>query len=160
MLDCRTIRPEDDAALAKIIRANLERCHLDRPGTVYFDPELDHLSAFYRRDPARRVYFVALDEAGQPIGGIGAAEFEGIEDCAEMQKLYLDDRAKGKGYGRALIALVEDWARQAGYRTLYLETHTNFATAVKLYEKMGFHRIDRPAAVVHGTMDQFFLRSL
>ena len=37
---------------------------MDRPGTVYFDPELDHRSAFYRRDPARLVYFVALDETG------------------------------------------------------------------------------------------------
>ena len=39
------ITEDDDAAIAAIIRANLERYHLDIPGTAYFDPELDHLSS-------------------------------------------------------------------------------------------------------------------
>ena len=41
MLNYREITPADDGAIAKIIRANLERFHLNIPGTVYFDPELD-----------------------------------------------------------------------------------------------------------------------
>ena len=47
MLNYRKITPADDAALAKIIRTNLEKLHLNVAGTVYFDPELDHLSTFY-----------------------------------------------------------------------------------------------------------------
>ena len=47
--------------------------------------------------PAKGCYFIVLDEADQVIGGVGIAEFNGIEDCAEMQKLYLDDSAKCKG---------------------------------------------------------------
>lgn len=34
---------------------------------------------------------------GQIIGGAGFAEFEGLDDCAELQKLYLVDSVKGKG---------------------------------------------------------------
>ena len=34
------------------------------------------------------------------IGGVGIAEFAGIENCAELQKLYLDDRAKGRDAGK------------------------------------------------------------
>lgn len=97
---------------------------------------------------------------GKIIGGAGAAEFAGIPDCAELQKLYLIDEVKGRGYGRQLVQLVENWAREAGYRKLYLETHTNLSTAMKLYEKLGFHQIEKPAAVVHSTMDHFYIREL
>ena len=47
MLNYRKIEPADDKRIAEIIRANLEKFHLDIPGTAYFDPELDHLSAYY-----------------------------------------------------------------------------------------------------------------
>ena len=43
----RPILPEDDARLAQIIRQNLEKKHLNIPGTAYFDPELAHLSRYY-----------------------------------------------------------------------------------------------------------------
>ena len=87
----RKIKEADDQKIAEIIRENLQRLHLDIPGTAYFDPELDHLSAYYNNDSAKRVYFVALDEDGQVSGGVGIAEFDGLEDCAELQKLYLSD---------------------------------------------------------------------
>lgn len=160
MLTCRKIEAADDKQIAKIIRANLEKFHLDIPGTVYFDPELDHLSDFYSADLQRRVYYIALGEAGEIIGGAGAVEFSGFPDCAELQKLYLTDSEKGKGYGKELVRLVENWARSAGYRNLYLETHTNLAAAMKMYGKLGFHEIEKPASVVHGTMDHFFIKEL
>ena len=160
MLRYRKIEARDDAAIARIIRANLEKFHLDIPGTAYFDPQLDHLSTYYLADPKTRVYFVALGEDGQVIGGVGVAAFEGLPDCAELQKLYLDDCAKGKGYGKALMGLAEAWAKEAGYRQLYLETHSNLGIALGLYEKLGFQRIARPEAVVHSTMDHFYLKKL
>ena len=62
MLHYRTITAADDAALAKIIRTNLEQLQLDIPGTAYFDPELDHMSQYYAKAPEKRAYFIALDE--------------------------------------------------------------------------------------------------
>ena len=156
----RKIQAPDDQKIAEIIRANLEKLHLDIPGTAYFDPELDHLSAYYDSDPAKRAYFVALDEAGQVIGGVGFAEFDGIEDCVELQKLYLDDSAKGKGYGKDLMCLAEEQARSAGYRNLYLETHTNLAAALGLYEKLGFQSIEKPRSTQHSTMNRFYRKPL
>ena len=87
MLNYRSLTADDDATLASIIRTSLEQMHLNLPGTAYFDPELDHLSAYYARDPEKRTYFVALDNAGQVVGGVGAAEFAPIPYCAEFQKL-------------------------------------------------------------------------
>ena len=160
MLKYRKIKADDDAAIARIIRSNLEKLHLDIPGTAYFDPQLDHLSAYYEDDTNKRAYFVALDESDRVVGGVGIAEFEGISNCAEIQKLYLDDSTKGKGYGKALMQLAEAWAGEAGYARLYLETHSNLQAAMHLYEKLGFQQIERPATVLHGTMDHFYLKQL
>lgn len=70
--------------------------------------------------------------------------------------MYLDASAQGEGTGEALMKAAEDWAKEAGYQQLYLETHSNLHAAMKLYEKAGFQQIERPAAVCHGTMDYFF----
>lgn len=160
MLNYRKLEAKYDAQIAAIIRTNLERFHLNVPGTVYFDPELDHLSTFYDADPEKRAYFVVLNEEEKVVGGIGVAEFPEIENCAEMQKLYLDDSAKGKGYSKEMIHLAEDWAKSAGYQNLYLETHTNLEVARKLYEKLEFAEIEKPQTVQHGTMDHFYLKKL
>lgn len=160
MLSYRKIEAADDARIAEIIRSNLEKLHLDMPGTAYFDPELDHLSRYYSSKPDKRAYFVAIDEKGQVVGGVGAAEFDGIENCAELQKLYLDDSAKGKGWGKELMQIAENWARSAGYKNLYLETHTNLSAAMKLYEKTGFHAVEKPCSTQHGTMNRFYRKEL
>ncbi len=160
MLNYRKIEPSDDGRIAEIIRANLEKYHLDIPGTAYFDPELDHLSAYYDSDPSKRAYFIALGDRNEVIGGVGIAEFDGIEDCAELQKLYLDDSAKGKGFGKELMQIAVAWAASAGYKNLYLETHTNLAAAINLYEKMGFQRTGKPCSTPHNTMNRFYLKKL
>ena len=71
MVKYRESEPSDDARVAEIARYNLKKFHLDLPGTVYFDPELDHLSTFYSEKPDKRRYFVALGKDGQVIGGAG-----------------------------------------------------------------------------------------
>ena len=156
----RRITAADDAAMAAIVRTNLESYHLNVPGTAYFDPELAHLSRFYAEKPDERAYFVAEDGAGQVLGGAGFAEFSGFPACAELQKLYLSDAAKGKGLGRRLLETVEERARQAGYRLLYLETHSALKSAIRLYEKAGFRAIGKPPCVFHSTMDLFYTKEL
>lgn len=156
----RPIIPSDDPKIAAIIRSNLEEFHLDIRGTAYFDPELNCLSRYYDAEPDKRAYFIAVDEKENVIGGVGIAEFTGFEHCAEIQKLYLTDEAKGKGYSKQLMHIAEDFARSAGYWSLYLETHTNLQTAIRLYERLGFERIEKPAAVVHSLMDHFYIKQL
>ncbi len=158
-MEIQRLSPAHDAALAALIRRNLKAHGLDIPGTVYFDEGLDHLSAFYSADPARRAYFVLMD-GGRLVGGIGLAEIGLFEDCAELQKLYLDDAVKGHGLGYRLIERVEDAARSMGYRRVYLETHTNLRAAMHIYEKSGYAQIEKPAAVVHATMNRFYLKEL
>lgn len=160
MYHIRPIQPADDPQIAAIIRANLEAYRLDIPGTAYFDPELDHLSRFYGADPDRRAYFILEDDQSQVLGGVGTAEFSGLDACAELQKLYLTDGLKGRGLGRRLLERAEDAARTLGYRRLYLETHSALVPALRLYEAAGFTRIAQPETVLHTTMDRFYLKEL
>ena len=156
----REIRAEDNSRLRNIIRFNLKAHHLDIPGTVYFDDNLGHLSDFYLENPGKRYYAIALDETGEIIGGIGFAEFPYFEECAELQKLYLTDSAKGKGLGYEMIQLIETKATEYGYKQMYLETHTNLEAAIHIYEKCGYKEIPKPQSVVHGGMNRFYLKAL
>ena len=154
----RLITSADDPKIAKIIRDNLACFHLDIPGTAYFDKELDSLSKYYNALPERRRYFIVTDNSDTVIGGVGIAEFEGLDNCAEIQKLYLSDAAKGKGLGKKLMQTAEEFALTAGYSRLYLETHSNLEAALGLYEKLGFHQINKPEAVLHSAMNRFYLK--
>ncbi len=154
------LKPEYDLTLADLIRTNLKKYHLDIPGTVYFDDNLNHLSDFYLADPARRHYIVLLDDSDRLIGGVGLAEFEFFDDCCELQKLYLADEVKGAGLSYKLISLIEDKAKELGYKRMYLETHDNLAAAIHVYEKSGFKEIEKPECIVHATMNRFFLKEL
>ena len=155
----RDITHSDNLLLAELVRYNLKAHGLDLPGTVYFDENLNRLSDFYLGDKSKRYYFVCEDNSSV-IGGAGLAEFEFFENCAELQKLYLFEYAKGRGIGYQLISLVEDKARSLGYSRLYLETHSNLQAAIHMYEKCGFHEIDKPAGVVHATMNHFYIKDL
>ena len=55
---------------------------------------------------------------------------------------------------------VESVARDLGYKRMYLETHNNLKAAIHLYEKCRYKEIERPKAVVHSTMNRFFLKEL
>jgi GNAT superfamily N-acetyltransferase len=43
-----------------------------------------------------------------------------------------------RGIGRLLVSALEAHAWDAGYRRVYLETHTAWTAAVELYEKLGY----------------------
>lgn len=155
----RTIQSEDNPFIAEIIRDQLRKNNLALPGTVYYDEHLDRLSEFYTNHPKRK-YFVAVDSDDTVLGGIGLSEFDGIDNCAELQKLYLSDRAHGHGYSYPLIETVIQEAKDMQYQRLYIETHTNFKAAMHVYEKMGFKEIEKPASCMHSTMNKFYLLQL
>ena len=156
-MDFVPIEPHQDAAMAAIVRAALKAHGLDIPGTAYFDEALDHLSVYYDR-PGRAYYVLLAD--GAVTGGVGLAQFEGLPGCCELQKLYLSPAAQGRGLGYRMIRFIEERARALGYRQMYLETHTNLQAAIHEYERSGYRQIPRPAAVIHTTMDRFYIKEL
>jgi len=158
MLNYREINKKDNKYIASLIRSSLKSFGLDIPGTAYYDKGLDHFSDLYGKTGSR--YFVITDDSDKVIGGIGFSGFAPMKDTAELQKLYLDDSARGLGLGYEMVELVEDKMRTDGYKWSYLETHNNLQAAIHIYEKSGYTEIERPKEVGHSTMNRFFLKKL
>ena len=156
----REIQPQDDPALFQLVRSSLKSADLAIPGTAYFDESIKAMSQFYLNQ-TRRQYFVLVDETERVLGGAGFAEYNGSGEIAELQKLYLAEEAKGKGYGTLLTQQVEKAAQKAGYQQLYLETHHNLPVAILLYQKLGYTSLPSPLpGTQHSTMDHFFIKDL
>jgi GNAT superfamily N-acetyltransferase len=61
-------------------------------------------------------------------------------DVCYLQDLFTDPEARGQGIARALIAAVEEWARERGCSRVYWHTHETNATARRLYDKVAENR--------------------
>jgi putative acetyltransferase len=132
----RTIHKDDNKKLAGIIRDTLTEFKANKPGTVYFDETTDHLSEVFKTSGS--VYFVAeLD--GKIIGGGGVYPTANLPDgTCELVKLYLSNKARGKGIGKLLLEKCMAAAKELGYKKIYLETMPELTVAIPMYEKMGF----------------------
>jgi GNAT superfamily N-acetyltransferase len=91
-------------------------------------------------EPPRGAFFVAYLD-GEPAA-CGAWRSHGGEGTtAEIKRMYTAPHARGRGLGRALLAAVEDSAREHGRRRMILETGGRNQEAVTLYESVGYARI-------------------
>ncbi len=160
MLTFRPIRPEDDAALAAIIRQVMPEFGADGPGFALHDPEVDHMAEAYGGPGA--AYFVVVDEAGSLAGGGGVAALAGGEPgVCELRKMYFLKSARGLGLGEALLRHCLEVARDLGYRRCYLETLTGMDQAMKLYTKLGFQPLCAPLGRTgHGGCDRWYAKEL
>jgi putative acetyltransferase len=139
----RKIEERDNAAIAKVIRTTLEEFGANKPGTVYYDETTDHLyELFYGRPGA--VYYVAeLD--GEIVGGGGIFPSPGLPpDTCELVKMYLLKRVRGIGLGKLLIQNALDFAKDAGYKKVYIETMPELEQALATYAKFGFEYLTGP----------------
>jgi putative acetyltransferase len=58
--------------------------------------------------------------------------------------MYLLPQARGTGIGRQLIERNLQYAFEAGYMNVYLESMPELRTALNIYEKFGFEYLDAP----------------
>ena len=90
-------------------------------------------------DPATTL-FVARDEAGRAVG-MGALRIES-PDLAEVKRMFTRPQVRGQRVGAAILAAVEQLARNRGIAELKLETGegAGFEPAQRLYANAGFSR--------------------
>jgi len=139
----REILPEDNEAMALIIRNSLTEFGLNIPGTAYFDESTDRLYEAFRIEKSK--YFVALDSDGKQIGGVGIYPTDGLpEDTVELVKMYLIPEQRGKGLGKLLMKKCIALAEELGYNQIYLESMPQLKDAVSAYQKLGFKLLDGP----------------
>lgn len=142
MLQIRNIQPQDNPALAKIVRDTLAEFGANHPNTVYYDPTTDALYKLFQIK--RAAYFVAeLD--GEIVGGGGIYPTDGLAaDTCELVKMYLRPQARGIGLGKTLIEKCIMSAKENGFSKIYLETMPELKQALKVYEKFGFKYLKGP----------------
>jgi N-acetylglutamate synthase-like GNAT family acetyltransferase len=98
----------------------------------------------YAQDGA--VYFVLTDarHPQQILGGAGIGPLHGLpasEGIGEIRELVIDDRYRGKGLGKHLLAHCLEQAHLMGYSRIYLETTPQMVHARHLFENFGFRPI-------------------
>lgn len=137
----RTIEHRDNEAVANLVRSTLAEFGLDKPGTVYYDATTDALFQLFQT--AGSIYYVAEQDGGV-VGGGGIFPSPGLpEGTCELVKMYLKKEVRGQGLGKLLINRSLQFAKEAGYKNVYLETMPELKQALKTYEKFGFYYLDK-----------------
>ena len=135
-INIREIEMSDNPGIARIIRETLVEFGANHPGTVYYDSTTDALYDLFRQPGS--IYYVA-EQGGKLLGGAGIFPSDGLPDeTAELVKMYLVPEARGKGLGRELIQKALTFARDTGYRQVYIETMPELKKAMRIYEQFGF----------------------
>ena len=138
----REVIRSDNPHLAIVIRRVLKEMKVPLKGTAYADRELDNMYQAY--SIPRSIYFV-VQFKDQILGGAGIMPLnKGAKNICELQKMYLDPKARGKGVGTNLLELCLSFARENNFSLCYLETMPYMLDAQELYRKNGFIYINNP----------------
>jgi GNAT superfamily N-acetyltransferase len=96
-------------------------------------------------DPPEGCFMVAWrDDEPVACGGwrtLGHAQGGFGDDIAEVKRMYAVPAARGTGAAAALLRALEDSARAAGMRHIWLETGIKQPEAIAFYAKHGYDRI-------------------
>lgn len=153
----REIEAKDNAGIESVIRSCLIEYGADHEGTAWADPDLCRFSEIYNT-PGNQ-YWVAEDEAGNIVGGVGIGALR-LKGVCELQKMYCLPSARGTGIAYELMETALCYARQY-YKQCYLETLPNMTRAQKFYEKYGFRRLPSPITQTgHFACDVVYLKDL
>jgi len=69
----------------------------------------------------------------------GAVAYRSLPDgTCEMKRLFVPDRFRGRGTGRALCQALIDSARHAGFSLMRLDTGDRLTEAIAMYQSLGF----------------------
>jgi GNAT superfamily N-acetyltransferase len=109
------------------------------PQWVVAQAELGLTAAMF--DPPAGVFLVARrgDAAGPPCGGAGVRAIH--PGVGQIRRLWVDPALRNQCIARALMAGVEEAARELGLTDLRLGTGDSQPEAVSLYESSGWERV-------------------
>lgn len=151
----RSIDPADNPAVASIIRQVMTEFGAVGPGYSIEDPEVDAMHDAYSGPRAR---FYVLEHDSQIVGCGGLAQLDGGDaDVCEFKKMYFLPEARGQGLGRLLGEMLLQDAARIGFRRAYIETLATMEIANRLYQKLGFERIEHSLGCTgHSGCDTFY----
>ncbi len=158
----RAARDADEPGLITLIGA----CFGEYPGCVLAVdeemPELRRIASWHAERDARA--WVAEDARGDVVGCVAALPVDrpGGPRAVELKKLYVAPRARRRGLGARLCALVESFAHQRGAALVELWSDTRFLDAHRLYECLGYAPDGRSRELhdISGSVERYFRKSI
>lgn len=155
----RRIEEKDDSTVAAIIRKCLIEYGGDnRTDTAWADPYLDYFSKVYVLE--NNAYWVAENDEGKVVAGVGIGPINGVSNVCELQKMYCLKEYRGQGIAAALLEQAFIFAKQH-YEKCYLETMDNMDRAKRFYEKNGFkHTCETIGNTGHCGCNYHYIRDL
>ncbi|HET9445246.1 MAG TPA: GNAT family N-acetyltransferase [Steroidobacteraceae bacterium] len=138
----RPASPRDESAVLALVprlRA-FESSQTLREPEALDAGELRTLRRFFAGDPTGAVLWVAEDE-GAVVGmayAERATDYFTQETHGHLGILAVAEHAEGRGIGKALLATVEQWSREAGFRFLSLNVFAENVRALGVYERAAY----------------------
>lgn len=140
----RLIQQADNQAVKTVIQEVMATLGCQGPGWACSDPEIEVMWETYQAP--RSAYWVIEDtRTGEIVGTGGYSQLKGTtdeENICEFQKFYLRPHVRGLGLGKRIAQWAIEGARKDGYALIYLETTEVMLEAHRLYDRLGFQRID------------------
>ena len=137
--------PSDEVKAIVLEQSQVMHGRLVQIGQLENDPEA-HVAAFWEKIdsviPPNGRFYLVRDEQGTAIGFGAMRKLD--DTSAEMKHLYVRDDHRGQGLGRRLVERRLKDARAMRVKTVFADTIGAFPEMPKLYESMGFDRIDPP----------------
>lgn len=84
-------------------------------------------------------YVVLLHENRRTVACGAIKAFDPV--TMEVKRMFTLPGARGRGLAGQVLAELETWARELGYRRCVLETGVRQPYAIRLYEKCGYQRM-------------------
>jgi ribosomal protein S18 acetylase RimI-like enzyme len=89
-----------------------------------------------RPAPGQLVFVIEAD--GEPVGQLWVAERDEIGHSLYVYELHVEERFRGRGYGRAAMLFAEEEARRRGRSCVALNVFGQNTVARGLYQSLGY----------------------
>jgi ribosomal protein S18 acetylase RimI-like enzyme len=80
---------------------------------------------------------------GAVVGCIALRPLPEFEQSGEVKRLYVKAESRGQHIADRLLEALENYAVEAGYLTLYLDTKDDLITAIRFYHRHGYEDCGR-----------------
>jgi GNAT superfamily N-acetyltransferase len=81
---------------------------------------------------------LAKKDVHEVVGCIALRPLDAFPAAGEVKRLYVQPVSRGRGIAGLLLDALHEYAREVGYKWLYLDSKDDLETALRFYENRGY----------------------